>query len=185
MTTARAPGARQRILGRLRLTRHAMAAALALSCVVGLLTLGGSAADASTPSITVYSGQHEQTTQSLITAFEKKTGINVTVRYDDEDTFTDEILAEKSHPVADVFYTENSPPLEYLQEKGMLARLNASTLAKTPSTVQLGQGRLGRGLGPGERAHLQPEPDRQVPIADHGHGTGQPQVPRQAGYRPG
>ena len=140
MTTSRAPGARPRIVGRLRLTRHIMGAALALSCVLGLLTLGGNAADASTPSITVYSGQHEQTTQSLITAFEQKTGINVTVRYDDEDTFTDEILAERSHPVADVFYTENSPPLEYLQEKGMLARLNTSTLAKTASTYNSAKG---------------------------------------------
>ena len=168
-----------------RLTRHTVTAALALSCVVGLLTLGAGAAGASTPTITVYSGQHQQTTQSLITAFEKKTGINVTVRYDDEDTFTDEILAEKSHPVADVFYTENSPPLEYLQEKGVLAGLNDLDTGQDAERVQLGQGRLGRGLGPGERAHLQPEPDRQVPIADHGHGTGQPQVPGQAGDRPG
>ena len=135
MTTVGASVAR-----RPRLTRHAMVAALGLSCLVGLLTVGGGAAGASTPSITLYSGQHQQTTQSLITAFEKKTGINVTVRYDDEDTFTDEIQAEKSHPVADVFYTENSPPLEYLQEKGMLARLNASTLAKTPSTYNSAKG---------------------------------------------
>ena len=106
---------------------------MAAACVVSLLTVGAGAASASSPTITVYSGQHEQTTQSLIAAFEKKTGINVQVRYDDEDTFTDEILAEKSHPVADVFYTENSPPLQYLQEKGLLAKLNASTLAKTPS----------------------------------------------------
>ncbi len=117
-----------------------MAAVVALSCFVGLLTLGGSAAGASTPSITVYSGQHEQTTQALIAAFEKKTGIKVAVRYDDEDTFTDEILAEKSHPVADVFYTENSPPLEHLQEKGMLAKLDASTLTKTPSAYNSAKG---------------------------------------------
>jgi iron(III) transport system substrate-binding protein len=102
--------------------------------------VGAGAAGASSPTITVYSGQHEQTTQSLIAAFEKKTGINVAVRYDDEDTFTDEILAEKSHPVADVFYTENSPPLEYLQEKGVLSPLTASTLAKTPSTYNSAAG---------------------------------------------
>lgn len=81
--------------------------------------------------ITIYSGQHRQTTQSLVTAFEKKTGISVRVRYNDEDTFADEIVAENAHPVADVFYTENSLPLEYLQRKGMLAKLNASTLTKT------------------------------------------------------
>ena len=73
-------------------------------------------------------------------AFEKKTGITVNVRYDDEDTFTDEIVAEKSHPEADVFYTENSPPLEYLQKKGLLAKVDPSTLAKTAEPVQLAAG---------------------------------------------
>src|ERR1700677_3304380 len=84
-------------------------------------------------SITLYSGQHEQTTQSLVSAFEQQTGIVVNVRYDDEDTFADEIIAEQAHPIADIFYTENSPVLEYLQEKGLLATVASSTLAKTPS----------------------------------------------------
>jgi len=97
-------------------------------------------AGAATTTITVYSGQHEQTTQSLITAFEQKTGIDVKVRYNDEDSFTDEIVAEKNHPVADVFYTENSPPLQYLQTKGMLAKLDASTLAKTASKYSSANG---------------------------------------------
>jgi iron(III) transport system substrate-binding protein len=113
---------------------------LAGACAVGFVTVGTGAAGASSPTITLYSGQHQQTTQSLVSAFEKKTGINVAVRYDDEDTFTNEILAEKSHPVADVFYTENSPPLEYLQEKGVLSTLRASTLAKTPSSYNSATG---------------------------------------------
>jgi iron(III) transport system substrate-binding protein len=140
MTIACASGVSRQTPRRLRLTRHAMTAVMAFTCLAGLLTLGDSAAGASSPTITVYSGQHEQTTQSLIAAFEKKTGINVAVRYDDEDTFTDEIVAERSHPVADVFYTENSPPLQYLQNKGMLAKLKASTLAKTPSKYNSAQG---------------------------------------------
>jgi iron(III) transport system substrate-binding protein len=133
MTALRASSAIQRLQGPGSVARRIVPAMMAAACAVGLLTVGAGAAGASSSTITVYSGQHEQTTQSLITAFEKKTGINVQVRYDDEDTFTDEIVAEKSHPVADVFYTENSPPLQYLQEKGLLAKLNASTLAKTPS----------------------------------------------------
>jgi len=115
------------------MARMIVPAMLAGACAVGLVTVGAGPAGASSPTITLYSGQHQQTTQSLVSAFEKKTGINVAVRYDDEDTFTNEILAEKSHPVADVFYTENSPPLEYLQEKGVLSTLSASTLARTPS----------------------------------------------------
>ena len=108
----------------------------------GLAACGGAASGASgSPgSITLYSGQHEQTTQSLVTAFEKQTGIHVNVRYNDEDSFADEIIAEKSHPVADVVYTENSPVLEYLQNQGLLAPVNGSTLAKTPSKYNSPQG---------------------------------------------
>ena len=45
-------------------------------------------------------------------AFEKKTGITVNVRYDDEDIFVEQIVTEGTHSPADVFFTENSPPLE-------------------------------------------------------------------------
>jgi len=93
----------------------------------------GSGSGGANGPITLYSGQHEQTTQSLVTAFEEKAGIKVNVRYNDEDSFTDEIIAEESHPRADVFYTENSPPLEYLQERGLLAPVDSSTLGQTPA----------------------------------------------------
>jgi len=111
---------------------------LAALAAVGLAALtltacSGSKSGSSAGSITVYSGQHEQTTQSLAQAFEKQTGIKVNVRYDDEDTFADEIVQEEKHPVADVFYTENSPVLEDLQEKGLLASVDSSTLAAIPS----------------------------------------------------
>ena len=55
------------------------------------------------------------------------------VRNDDEDTLADEIVTEGSHSPADVVYTENSPALEYLQGKGLLAPVESSTLAHTPS----------------------------------------------------
>jgi len=117
-------------------------AGLAVLLLAGGLAACGSASGASgsAGSITLYSGQHEQTTQSLVTAFEQKTGIQVNVRYNDEDSFADEIIAEKSHPVADVFYTENSPVLEYLQNQGLLAPVDSSTLAKTPSAYNSPQG---------------------------------------------
>jgi len=117
-------------------------AGLAVLLLAGGLAACGSASGGggSAGSITLYSGQHEQTTQDLVNAFEKQTGIQVNVRYNDEDSFADEIIAEKSHPVADVFYTENSPVLEYLQNQGLLAPVNGSTLAKTPSAYNSPQG---------------------------------------------
>jgi iron(III) transport system substrate-binding protein len=124
----------------IRVARRA-AAGIAVLLAAGLVAACGSASGApSAGSITLYSGQHEQTTQSLVTAFEQQSGIQVNVRYNDEDSFADEIVTEQSHPVADVFYTENSPALAYLQEKGLLAHVDAATLAKTPAKYNSAQG---------------------------------------------
>ncbi|HXW39174.1 MAG TPA: extracellular solute-binding protein [Acidimicrobiales bacterium] len=107
---------------------------LGAATVVGasLLAACGSSSG-SGQSITLYNGQHEQTADSVIAGFEKATGITVNVRNDDEDVLADEVVTEGSHSPADVIWTENSPALEYLQGKGLLAKVAPSTLAKTPS----------------------------------------------------
>jgi len=111
-----------------------LAAAAALAACCALLTGCGAAFGGSdAQSITLYNGQHEQTADALVAAFEKQTGITVNVRNDDEDTLADQIEAEGSHSPADVFYTENSPPLESLQDKGLLSKVDASTLSHTPA----------------------------------------------------
>src|SRR5260370_15889500 len=60
--------------------------------------LGGCSSSGSDPSsgqsITLYSGQHQQTVNGLVTAFEKQTGITVNVRNDDEDTLANLISEE-------------------------------------------------------------------------------------------
>jgi iron(III) transport system substrate-binding protein len=115
-------------------------AAVAAVVAAGVALTSCSSSPAGPNAITVYSGQHEQTTEHLISAFEQKTGISVAVRYGDEDQFADQILAEGSRSPADVFLTENSPPLESLQDNGLLAPVDASTLAKTPSRFNSPQG---------------------------------------------
>jgi iron(III) transport system substrate-binding protein len=102
--------------------------------------LAGCGSSRSGQSITLYNGQHEQTTDSLVAGFEKQTGIKVNVRNDDEDTLVDEIVTEGSNSPADVVYTENSPALEYLQGRGLLAPVQPSTLAHTPSKWSSPQG---------------------------------------------
>lgn len=97
-----------------------------------LLAACGSPGGSST-TITLYNGQHVQTTDALVTAFEQQTGITVQVRSDTEDTLADQIAAEGSRSPADVVYTENTPAMQYLAEKGLLAKVDASTLARTPS----------------------------------------------------
>jgi iron(III) transport system substrate-binding protein len=125
--------------------RTAIAAAVACGALgAGLLTgcssSGSAGSDPSSQSITLFSGQHEQTVDGLVTAFEKQTGITVNVRSDDEDTLADQIALLGSHSPADVFYTENSPPLEFLQEKGLLSPVTPATLAKTTARYNSPQG---------------------------------------------
>jgi iron(III) transport system substrate-binding protein len=133
------PGTARRVTAR-RATVLAVAA-LAAAAMTGCSALSGSASSSSDPqSITLYSGQHPQTTQKLVAAFEKKTGIKVSVRSDDEDVLADQIVTEGKNSPADVFYTENSPPLEFLQTKGLLAPVHSSTLAATPSKYNSPQG---------------------------------------------
>jgi iron(III) transport system substrate-binding protein len=112
--------------------RRATVLALAVGLGAVLLSACGGSSG-STNTITLYSGQHVQTTQTLVAAFEKESGITVNVRYDDEDVLADQIVTEGSHSPADVFFTENTPPLEYLASKGLLSSIDPSTLAHTPA----------------------------------------------------
>jgi iron(III) transport system substrate-binding protein len=120
--------------------RAAVAVAAAAMLAAGVVLTACSSSPAGPNTITVYSGQHEQTTEHLISAFEQKSGVSVAVRYGDEDQFADQIEAEGSRSPADVLLTENSPPLESLQDSGLLAPVDASTLAKTPSRFNSPQG---------------------------------------------
>jgi iron(III) transport system substrate-binding protein len=122
-----------------RTRRLALTATVALIATATLAACSSSSADpaggakSTGESITLYSGQHEQTADGLVAAFEKQTGITVKVQNDDEDTFANEIALQGGHSPADVFYTENSPALEFLQGKGLLAKTDASTLAQVPA----------------------------------------------------
>ena len=108
--------------------------------VAGALAACGSSSKApaanapiSGQTITLYNGQHEQTTSALVDVFTKQTGVKVKIRSDDEDVLAQQIEQEGSHSPADAFYTENSPPLARLDEAGLLAPVDASTLAAVPA----------------------------------------------------
>lgn len=90
--------------------------------------------------LTLYNGQHEQTTALLVAAFERQTGIKVEVRSGDEATLGNQILQEGASSPADVFYAENTPVLEALREHGLLAPVAPSTLAAVPNRYDSAQG---------------------------------------------
>jgi len=111
---------------------------IGMAVAVGMLTASVAACGASSGGdpangLVLYSGQHEQTTQALVSAFEKQTGIQVTVRNGDEDQLAEQIMQEGSRSPGDVFYTENSPALMKLAGQHLLAPVDKATLAAVPS----------------------------------------------------
>lgn len=111
---------------------------LLLSAIL-LLSACGSVKGGS--ALTIYSGQHEQTTARLVAAFERQTGIKVDLRSADEATLGNQITQEGANSPADVFYAENTPVLEALSKKGLLATVRARTLAAVPHRYDSAQER--------------------------------------------
>jgi iron(III) transport system substrate-binding protein len=109
------------------------AIALAIALTLTAAACGGGGSSSGEPTLTLYSGQHEQTTAQLVSAFEAATGIKVKIRTDDEAVLANQVAQEGSNSPADVFYSENTPPLEFLQEKHLLSPLAPATLAAVSS----------------------------------------------------
>ncbi len=102
--------------------------AMALTAAVLAALGGGCASGGGANSILLYNGQHPQLTHDLVAAFEKQTGIDVRVHTDDGIVLADQLLQEGKHSPADVYLTENSPELVTLDEHGLLASTDSSTL---------------------------------------------------------
>jgi iron(III) transport system substrate-binding protein len=83
--------------------------------------------------LNLYSAQHEQTVDLLTKAFTKETGVDVKVHSGEAPELASELAKEGASSHADVFFTENSPELELLSEKGLLAKVAPATLASVPA----------------------------------------------------
>ena len=120
--------------------------------------------------------------QALIAAFERQTGIHVKERDGDEDALAEEIQQEGSASPADVFFTENSPALMSLQEKGLLAPVPASVLSQVPAQYS---SPAGDWVGVSARVSVLVYNTSQAPAVSQlptsVHGPGQPRVEGQAG----
>lgn len=124
------------------MTRPGSAARAAVATVAFALTLGlvfvlvlalGGCGGGDGRTLVLYNGQHPQLTSALVAAFERQTGIGVRVRTDDSIVLASQILQEGSASAADVFLAENSPELTALDDRRLLARVDASTLAQIPA----------------------------------------------------
>lgn len=119
-------------------------AALGLSACAGSATAGAaSSADSSSlsgTSITVYNAQHEELTQAWADAFTKKTGIQVVLRNGSDSELGNQIVQEGAASPADVFLTENSPAMSLVENAGLLAPVDAATLADIPTQYRPASG---------------------------------------------
>ena len=127
---------------------------------VGLgLGLGLHASHAQPAMLTLYSAQHQQVDAVLTAEFTKETGIKVLVHEGEGPDVASQILQEGADSPADVFFTENSPELNLLDEKGLLARWLPPRCERSRQ-IQRRRRRLGRRPGAGKRAGLQPRQDQ-------------------------
>jgi iron(III) transport system substrate-binding protein len=115
------------------------AGTLLIAAAASLGACGSSGSSSS--SITVYSGQHEQTMGKLVADFTRRTGIDVKLRSADEASLANQVLREGSASRADVFVAENPPALTVLERHGLFAPVDAAARAKTPARDNDPQGR--------------------------------------------
>ena len=91
------------------------------------------AAISATTTLTLYSAQHQQAVDMIINAFTKATGIKVRSHHGEAPEIAAQIIREGAHSPADIYFTENSPELVLLAEKGLLSKVDANTLAQVPA----------------------------------------------------
>ncbi|HEA51754.1 extracellular solute-binding protein [Marinobacter antarcticus] len=90
--------------------------------------------------LTLYNGQHKKTTAAVVNAFTKATGIHVDVRNGHSSQLANQIIEEGSRSPADVFYSEESPPVLTLANRSLLAPLKPETREQIPQQYRAEDG---------------------------------------------
>jgi iron(III) transport system substrate-binding protein len=111
--------------------------ALLLFCAATTATMSLSHAE----EITIYNAQHRNLTAEWVEGFTRDTGIKVTIRNGDDAELGNQLLAEGPATPADVFLTENSPAMSMVEQAGLLAPVDAATLAQVEPAYRPSTGR--------------------------------------------
>jgi iron(III) transport system substrate-binding protein len=104
------------------------AALLALAGTAGVLAGCGDSGGSDADVLTVYSAQHESLVQTMLQGFTDETGIGLEFRDASDSELANQLVQEGDASPADVFLTENSPSIDVVDEAGLLAPLERSTL---------------------------------------------------------
>lgn len=111
-----------------------MGGALAAAGAIGAPRVAlGQATPAATSggTLTAYSGQHEDLVLAFADGFEAATGITVEVRSGGDSELANQLIEEGDRTSADLFISEEPSPVARLDAEGLLAAVDAETLAKT------------------------------------------------------
>ncbi len=90
--------------------------------------------------MTIYTGQHEELVQDLANKFTAKTGIKITIRAGEDADLANQLIEEGAGSPADIFLSEEPGPIGMLDAKGLLAKVDASTLAEVDKRLVPGTG---------------------------------------------
>lgn len=90
--------------------------------------------------LTLYNGQHKKTTAAVVNAFTQATGIQVDVRNGHSSQLANQIIEEGARSPADVFYSEESPPVLTLADRSLLAPLKPETQQQIPQEYRADDG---------------------------------------------
>lgn len=112
----------------MRLNRRTAALVAACLSVCALTACSGGPKDPET--LLVYNAQHDDWLRAMTDGFTQQTGIAIKVRQGGDADMSNQLVKEGRKSPADVFITENSPAMQLVDSKGLLAPLPASTTAQ-------------------------------------------------------
>jgi iron(III) transport system substrate-binding protein len=118
----------------MRLVRSGWCRPAVLLSVVGLAASLTACSSYEAPDeLLIYNAQHESLTKEWIDAFTKETGIRVTYRQGGDTELGNQLIAEGASSPADVFLTENSPAVAAVENAGLFADVDQTTLSQVPA----------------------------------------------------
>ncbi|MER7548003.1 iron ABC transporter substrate-binding protein [Actinomadura sp.] len=116
-------------------------AALVVMALATACGSGGKEAALDPDKLTIYSAQHGDLMDAWVEGFTKDTGIEVQVREGADSSMGNQIVAEGKRSPADVFLTENAPAITVVQNAGLMAPVEQTTLDQVDPAFRPGSGK--------------------------------------------
>ena len=104
-----------------------------LAVTLAAVSLLGACSGDDGPQVVIYNAQHEELISDVAEAFTAETGIKVELRNGSDLELANQLVTEGTASKADVFLTENSPAMAFVDSRDLLAPLGATTLGNIPA----------------------------------------------------